>query len=107
MKHHIWCNSQKEDATDCRYCLCLSERYPQYDGDTDETMGARYFPDTLKENSGEDWHRLQGAFYPDNCQVCSGDRGGIRGNENIVGGVIMCDYCSADDARKNEEPAKI
>jgi hypothetical protein len=30
------------------------------------------------------------------CEVCGGDRGGVPGNENIVGGVVMCDYCHAD-----------
>lgn len=32
---------------------------------------------------------------PDRCEVCHGDRGGVRGNENLVNGTIMCDYCSA------------
>lgn len=31
----------------------------------------------------------------DACQVCKGWRGGVPGNENIVRGVTMCDYCSA------------
>jgi hypothetical protein len=30
----------------------------------------------------------------DNCQVCEGFRGGVRGNENIVEGITLCDYCS-------------
>jgi hypothetical protein len=30
------------------------------------------------------------------CEVCGGLRGGVPGNENIVGGVVMCDYCHAD-----------
>jgi hypothetical protein len=29
----------------------------------------------------------------DACQVCHGEKGGEPGNENIIGGVIMCDYC--------------
>jgi hypothetical protein len=29
----------------------------------------------------------------DNCEVCHGANGGVRGNENVVDGVIMCDYC--------------
>lgn len=33
----------------------------------------------------------------DNCQVCEGSRGGTLGNENVVNGVVMCDYCHADD----------
>lgn len=33
---------------------------------------------------------------PDNCAVCGGRKGGIRGNENIVNGTVMCDYCEAE-----------
>lgn len=32
----------------------------------------------------------------DACQVCHGTRGGAPGNENIVNGVVMCDYCHAE-----------
>lgn len=32
----------------------------------------------------------------DKCEVCEGKRGGIPGNENVVDGIIMCDYCHAD-----------
>jgi hypothetical protein len=32
--------------------------------------------------------------YPDHCQICRGKNGGVRGNENIVNNIIMCDYCS-------------
>lgn len=39
----------------------------------------------------------EGAPLPrDNCEVCLGERGGVPGNENIIGGKVMCDYCSAD-----------
>jgi hypothetical protein len=31
----------------------------------------------------------------DACQVCNGWRGGEPGNENIVAGVVVCDYCHA------------
>lgn len=34
----------------------------------------------------------------DNCQVCRGARGGVLGNENVIAGVIVCDYCHADDS---------
>lgn len=30
----------------------------------------------------------------DACQLCKGFRGGVAGNENIIDGVIACDYCS-------------
>ena len=32
-------------------------------------------------------------FLPDRCQVIDCERRGIRGNENNVGGKIVCDYC--------------
>lgn len=31
----------------------------------------------------------------DDCETCDGTRG-IRGNENIIGGKVICDYCHAD-----------
>lgn len=31
----------------------------------------------------------------DKCQFCLGAKGGVPGNENIVDGVIVCDYCSS------------
>ncbi len=32
----------------------------------------------------------------DNCQICKGECGGVKGNENIVNGVVMCDYCTSN-----------
>lgn len=32
--------------------------------------------------------------YPDNCEICKGANAGVRGNENIVNGKVVCDYCS-------------
>jgi hypothetical protein len=32
----------------------------------------------------------------DACEMCLGAKGGVPGNENIIGGVVMCDYCHAD-----------
>lgn len=29
----------------------------------------------------------------DKCQWCLGAKGGVPGNENVIGGVITCDYC--------------
>ena len=34
------------------------------------------------------------------CEVCGGTRGGCPGNENVVDGTIICDYCYADGVRK-------
>ena len=33
--------------------------------------------------------------YPDNCEICKGVNLGVRGNENVVDGKKMCDYCHA------------
>lgn len=30
----------------------------------------------------------------DNCENCQGEKGGVPGNENIVNGKVLCDYCS-------------
>jgi hypothetical protein len=32
---------------------------------------------------------------PDRCEVEACPRSGLRGNENMIDGVIMCDYCHA------------
>lgn len=34
----------------------------------------------------------------DRCEVCHGMEGGIPGNENVVDGKIVCDYCHAKGA---------
>lgn len=30
----------------------------------------------------------------DNCQFCHGAKGGVEGNENVIRGIIVCDYCT-------------
>lgn len=37
----------------------------------------------------------EGAGERDKCQICKGVQGGVPGNENVIEGVIVCDYCSA------------
>lgn len=32
----------------------------------------------------------------DRCQICKGSKGGVRGNENVIDGKLVCDYCHAD-----------
>ncbi|KKN71258.1 hypothetical protein LCGC14_0423010 [marine sediment metagenome] len=39
----------------------------------------------------------------DNCEVCKGVKGGVRGNENIIDGVVMCDYCHAEQMNKEKK----
>ena len=31
----------------------------------------------------------------DNCEFCKGRKGGVKGNENMFGDIIVCDYCTA------------
>jgi len=35
----------------------------------------------------------------DHCEECGGVNGGVPGNENIVGGKVICDYCHAKHLR--------
>ena len=50
------------------------------------------------------WHSCRGVkefLEPDNCQICHGARGGTKGNENIIDGIVMCDYCHVDRMKKD------
>jgi hypothetical protein len=38
----------------------------------------------------------------DNCEICLGAKGGVRGNENVIGGIVACDYCHADGSADRE-----
>lgn len=48
----------------------------------------------------------------DNCEICLGAKGGVRGNENRIRGVVVCDCCHYDStvdveaARRISEVAK-
>ncbi|AFU88222.1 hypothetical protein CcrColossus_gp352 [Caulobacter phage CcrColossus] len=33
----------------------------------------------------------------DDCSICQGRSGGVPGNENVIGGKLVCDYCHAAD----------
>ncbi len=41
----------------------------------------------------------------DACATCGGKRGGVPGNENLVDGKLMCDYCHGDLIRTHGVPA--
>lgn len=50
------------------------------------------------QDMGVDLHALTpNEIEVDDCSRCHGSRGGVKGNENIVNGVLLCDYCCADD----------
>ncbi len=42
----------------------------------------------------------------DKCQICHGNKCGVPGNENIIEGVILCDYCSAERMKFDELKGK-
>lgn len=56
------------------------------------------------EASGDiqDWSNCDGpwskAMY-DGCEVCGGTKGGVPGNENVIEGIVMCDYCHSDQMK--------
>jgi hypothetical protein len=39
----------------------------------------------------------------DRCQFCLGAKGGVLGNENVIGGVVVCDYCVVLISKMNEK----
>lgn len=41
--------------------------------------------------------------WPDRCIECQGAKGGAYGNENIVDGMVICDYCHAEYMRDSQE----
>jgi hypothetical protein len=43
------------------------------------------------------------SLLPDRCQNIGCQRKGIRGNENVVDGVILCDYCHDDLLERGRE----
>jgi hypothetical protein len=40
----------------------------------------------------------------DGCELCNGRRGGVPGNENIIDGKRVCDYCHSDSVAVPGEP---
>lgn len=52
-------------------------------------LGSYYDLDAAKK-------AVEYATQKDDCEVCHGERGGVKGNENYVNGVVMCDYCHGD-----------
>ena len=70
------------------------ERHPNWDN-------PRYFGEIAKQHRRVELAREIAAaplpaVGPDACSACSGQRGGVPGNENIVNGCMLCDYCHAE-----------
>ena len=47
----------------------------------------RYFRENLPP--------MQDLAARDGCEFCLGAKGGVPGNENVIGKVVVCDYCTA------------
>lgn len=68
-------------------------------------LGDLALPDTVTSRVAEFRERQRNllASLPaerDNCEICLGRNGGVPGNENIIDGVVQCDYCAADTLRQ-------
>lgn len=95
-EHHIWCDKQTNDSNSCILCAILYEKFPELGYRDGRELAKHYFPFTFDVEfkwPGPDW-------FPDNCEICNGIKGGVRGNENVVDGIVMCDYCSVDYNKK-------
>jgi ribosomal protein L37E len=46
---------------------------------------------------------LENYTLPDNCEVCHGRKGGVRGNENRIDGKVMCDYCTVEFQKREAQ----
>ena len=42
-------------------------------------------------------------LFADECDICHGTKGGVKGNENIVSGQKVCDYCHSDKSYFNQD----
>ena len=54
------------------------------------------------------WLEWLWSFLPDRCEMPGCCRRGVRGNENVIDGKIMCDYCHANkmlDENISDDPA--
>ena len=42
-------------------------------------------------------------LYPDGCEICHGCMGGVKGNENVINGRVVCDYCHSAELEEEEK----
>lgn len=49
----------------------------------------------MNPTTDQEWMDQQGILCSDrdDCEFCLGNKGGTKGNENVVHGIVMCDYC--------------
>lgn len=48
------------------------------------------------------WFVVTRRRLPDKCSRCHGRSGGVRGNENLIGGLPVCDYCHVKFLHRRE-----
>lgn len=114
----LWVSGYKaghNDGISCGHPLAAqcchdgSKRAEGYEEEIRDIMANPHYSFAKKDNSelcsDEEWINAGcPAVWPpqtlgaelDNCEVCRGSKGGVRGNENRINGIVVCDYCSAD-----------
>jgi hypothetical protein len=82
------------------YLPPLTPHYDEYKGHVFEVVSFHYNNTHVQLQDEDDEVKVKGYVhredirFADDCQVCHGKWGGIKGNENVIDGIIMCDYCS-------------
>lgn len=71
----------QQDVAKIDAAQVLEQRMDALDGKLENAMGGLAI--------------LGAPLEPDDCEVCDGARGGVKGNENIIDGKRVCDYCDA------------
>jgi len=72
-----------------RICQLVLDRMT---GPVDKPYAGKYKGDGSVAGSRiyKDWEALL-----DDCEICNGELGGVKGNENVIHGKKVCDYCYA------------
>lgn len=78
MEKCVECNIEPVDDPDQRCNKCIEYRKEQ---------------ETLGQALSEIREQLRNLKH-DKCEFCLGIKGGALGNENVVDGVVVCDYCT-------------
>ena len=88
-----------EDAV---YAPPFSPYYDEYKGHVFEVVSFHYGNTHVNLRCLDADVKVRGYAHPDelrladDCGMCLGRRGGVKGNENRMGEFILCDYCSAE-----------
>jgi hypothetical protein len=88
------------------YLPPLAPHYDKYKGHVFTVVAFHYGGTHVHVEDEDEQVKVAGYIHwddirlADNCQVCHGKNGGVRGNENRENDIIMCDYCSAHYTRR-------